>query len=130
MLWRASASSLHFFSHINLGPHAPILRSYISLGIAPEPDQYDIVIFYQESQFPNILPPWMHKSSGVNICSFYLPNIMVLIKVDKRPMPRLFNQITLQRKSTYDLIFLPYTDSPEEKYIEKIKSIYRKNAVN
>jgi hypothetical protein len=128
MLWRASASSLHFFSHINLGPHEPVLRSYISQGIAPEPEQYDVVIFYQQRQFPGILPPWMHKASGVNICTFYLPNMITLIKVDKRPMPELLNQITLQKESPYNLLFLPYSNSSERRYIEEISNIYRKNA--
>jgi hypothetical protein len=124
MLWRAHASSLIFFSHVNLGSHESIFRSYISTGKAPLSDEYEIVLFHLINQPhpPGIIPPWKHKADGVNVYRFYLPGLIALIKVDKRPLPKLFKSIVLRESPPHRLIFLPYLDSSEMRYVEKMKS--------
>jgi hypothetical protein len=124
MLWRAHSSSLNFFSHVNLGSHEPIFRSCISTGKAPPSDEYEVVLFHLINQ-PHplgIIPPWKHKADGINVYRFYLPELIALIKVDKRPLPKLFKPIVLRELPPHRLIFLPYLDSSEMKYIEKMKS--------
>ncbi len=127
MLWRAHASSLIFFSHVDLGSHEPILRSYISSATAPPSDEYEIVLFHLINQPypPGIFPPWKHKADGVNVYRLYLPNVIAMVKVDKRPLPKLFNPIVLREIPPHHLVFLPYFDSSEMRYIEEMKSFLK-----
>lgn len=129
MLWRANASSLKFFSHVDLGSHESILRSYISAGTAPPPDEYEIVLFHPINQpySPMIIPPWKDKTDGVNVYRLYLPNLIAMIKVDKRPLPKLFKPIVLRETPPHRLIFLPYFGSSEMRYIEEMKSFFGDN---
>lgn len=129
MLWRAHASSLPFFSHVNLGSHESILRSNISSGIAPLSNEYEIVLFHLINQsYPNvIIPPWKDKDNGVNIYRFYLPNLIALIKVDNQPLPQHYNSLVLKETPPYHLFFYSFIDSSEQQYFEKMKNFLKPN---
>lgn len=129
MLWRAHASSHKFFSHVNLGKHANILRSYIANGVAPKPDEYGVIFFhYKEQDYSEILiPPWRHRIAGVNVYRFYLPDLVILIKVDQRPMPMLFKRMLLQEQSPHYIGLLPGISGSEKRYVDEMKRQFRKN---
>lgn len=129
MLWRAHASSHKFFSLIDLGPHATTLCSYISSGIAPSSKEYEVVFFYRVSQqYPGtLIPPWRDRIQGVNIYRFYLPDIVILIKVDKRPMPEPFNVMILKEASPHYIGLLSDINSSEQRYIKEMSKQLREN---
>jgi len=132
MLWRAHVSSHMFFSHVNLGKHANALRSYIADGVAPKPNEYGVVfLHYTEQDYSEaIIPPWRHKINGVNVYRFYLPDIVILINVDQRPMPVPYNKMLLQEQSPHYLVFLPGFSSPEKRYINEMKKQLKSNLSN
>lgn len=129
MLWRAHASSHKFFSHVDLGPYATTLRSYIYSSTAPSSEEYGVVFFHRVSQqYPGILiPPWRDRIQGVNVYRFYLPDIIIIIKVDKRPMPKPFNMMMLKEASPHYIGLLPDINSSEKRYIEEMKKQLREN---
>jgi len=128
MLWRAHASNHKFFSNVALGSHATILRSYISSGTAPPSEEYGVTFFHRVSQqYPGVLiPPWRDRIQGVNLYRFYLPEIVVLITVDKQPMPKPFD-VMLLGESLHYIGLLPGVDSSEQRYIEEMRKQLRKN---
>lgn len=125
MLWRAHASSLKFFSHVDLGPHEPILRSYIETSEAPPSHKYEIMLLHQtDSPVPlGLIPPWRCKLGGVNAYKFYLPEIVVVVNVDQRPFPKAFNSGVLKEIVPPRLILTPFIGSPEEKHIDRISRL-------
>jgi hypothetical protein len=129
LLWRAHASSHEFFSHVALGPHAMTLRSYISSGIAPPSDKYGVVFLHRVSQqYPGaLIPPWRDRIQGVNIYRFYLPDIVILIKVDKQPMPKPFDVMMLTEVAPYHIGLLPDTNSSEQRYIKGMRKQLQEN---
>lgn len=129
MLWRAHVSSHKFFSHVNLGKHANILRSYIADGVATKPNEYGVIFFhYTEQDYSEILiPPWKHKIEGVNVYRFYLPNLVILIKVDQRPIPMPFRRMLLQEQPPHYIGLLPGISGSEKRYIDEMKKQLRGN---
>jgi hypothetical protein len=127
MLWRAHASKFIFYSHVELGSHEPIIRSYISKKIAPPHDKYEMVLFHLLDQpYPSsIVPPWRSKIRGVNVYRFYLPGLFAMIKVDQRPIPTFYEPMILRELPPHRLFFLPYSGSSEMRYIEKIKDLMK-----
>jgi hypothetical protein len=130
MLWRAHASSLAFFSHVDLGVHETKLRSYISSGEAPPSNEYELILFYlfNQPQPPVIIPPWRHKLDGVNVYRFYLPNLMAIIKVDKRPLASSLKPAVFRETPPHFLLPLPYAHSSEMRYIDRVTSLLRLNS--
>jgi hypothetical protein len=129
MLWRAHASSHKLFGHVNLGPHADTLKTYITDSVAPEVDNYGVVFLrYAEQDYSGIvIPPWRHKFQGINIYRFYLPDLVIIIKVDKRPMPQPFRRLLLQKQPPHCIGLLPGSSGSERRYIEDMKRQFRRN---
>lgn len=129
MLWRAHASYHKFFSHVALGSHATILRSYISSGTAPPPEKYGVNFFHRVSQqYPGVLiPPWRDRIQGVNIYRFYLPEIVILVSVDKQSMPTPFDEMILKEASSQYIVFLSDINSSEQRYIKEVRKQLREN---
>jgi hypothetical protein len=129
MLWRAHASTQNFWEHVSLGCHESIIRTHISEKIAPPHDKYQVLMFHRLNQpYPNvIIPPWSQKFDGVNFYRFYLPGVIALIKVDKRPLPCIFKPIISNESTPHRLFSLNYKgfESSEMRYIEKIKDLMR-----
>jgi hypothetical protein len=126
MLWRAYASKLDFYSHVELGSHEAIIRSCITKKIAPPHNEYEIVLFcIPDHPLPSsIIPPWRdRRRGGVNVYRFYLPGLFAMIKVDQRPMPTFFEPMILRELPPHRLFFLPYSGSSEMKYIEEIRDL-------
>jgi len=103
MLWRASVSSLPFFSGVDLGPYEISIRDII---LNENPQNYkDFLIFltkYSAGELKrvankNIQNPIAHRIKGINFCLFFLPKgYQVFIKVDRRKLPEPFEKIRLK----------------------------------
>lgn len=127
MLWRAHASTQFFWEHVSLGCHEPIIRSHISEKIAPPYNEYETFMFnLSNKHYSNlIIPPWPQKIYDVSFYRFYLPEIMVLIKVDKLPLPDIFKSMVSNESRPHRLFLVDDNDfnTSEMRYIEKIKDL-------
>lgn len=132
MLWRAHASSLMFFSHVDLGSHEPTFRSHISSAKAPSSDKYEVILMHQDdSPHPlGIFPPWRVRMNKVNTYRFYLPEIVAMICVDHQSLSKKLGSGALKEGITPRLILAPFAGSPEEKHIKNIKKIMSGNIKN
>jgi hypothetical protein len=130
MLWRAHITSHQLFSQVNLGKHANTLRSHIANGVAPKYNEYSIVFFHYIDQDYSkiIIPPWKDKLDRVNVYRFYLPELVILIKVDQRPMPVHFEKMLLREQPPHHIILLPNVNSSEQRYIDNVRKQLRKNS--
>ena len=127
MLWRAHTSSTYFFSHVDLGSHESVFRSYISKGQAPPSNKYEVVLFHPINQPPGrvILRPRKGKIDGVNVYRFHLPDLFAIIKVDQRPLPKQLQPIVLRETPPHYLIWDDYIDSSERRYIEEMEKLLK-----
>jgi hypothetical protein len=127
VLWRASVSRLYFFRDVDLGLHAHTIKSLISNGTIEGAGNYQFVCSHQRDHpYPKgILPPWSRKIEGVNYVQVYLPDIQILVKVDKRPLPEFFAPIVIKRKPPHYLVFFPFKGSPDSEYFEGMKRAIR-----
>jgi hypothetical protein len=127
VLWRASVSRLDFFNNVDLGPHEEIIKSLISNDTVEGGDHYEFVCFHHIGQpYPGvILPPWKRRISAVNYVQLYLPNIQILVKVDRRPFPRPFPTIAIRPSPPHYLAFLPFEGSTESNFFEGMKRAIR-----
>lgn len=128
MLWRANASSHRFFSHVDLGNHEAVLRSYIFKGIAPPAERYSVAFTqYSDEDFSEILiPPWRHRLDSINIYRFYLPSLTLLISVDKRPTSLNFQRIAINERGLNYIYLLPGSGSSETRYMKEAKKQFGK----
>jgi len=129
MLWRASVSRHTFFSKVRLGPYEEVIRQMIHNRELGNPDEFSFICLHSIAQkYPHlIIPPWLTKMSTVSYYRFYLPDITVLIKVDKRPFPSEFQTLAIRPSPPHYLAFMPHQDSSEERYIEGAAQIMREH---
>jgi hypothetical protein len=127
MLWRASVSCLSFFYNVKLGPHEDIINRMIAEGDPGGLEDYPFCCITPLGQaHPHlILPPWRSRSPEVSFYRFYLPDVIILIKVDQRPFPAHFHELIVKPNPPHYLAILPHHDSAEYKYIEKAKRVMR-----
>jgi hypothetical protein len=129
LLWRASVSSLDFFSNVHLGErHEGTIRSLISEDTIEGADDYQFFCSHQrDARYKKvILPPWKRRMDGINYIQLYLPDIQIVVKVDKRPLPEIFAPISIKPKAPHYLVFLPFKGSTEADYFERMKEAMRK----
>jgi hypothetical protein len=90
MLWRASVSSHPFFKAVDVGAqHEEKLRNLILRQEAGSIDDFSVLLARHidtpTSGHP-IMPPFPDRFHGLRFYRFMLPQVSVMIKVDKRPM--------------------------------------------
>lgn len=128
VLWRASVSSLDFFSNVDLGQsHEDTIKSLVSNGTIEGADHYQFFCSHQRDNPYSklILPPWKRKMDGINYIQLYLPDIQVVVKVDKRPLPEIFAPIVIRPNPPHYLVFMPFKGSTEDDYFEGMKRAIR-----
>ena len=128
VLWRASVSRHDFFLGVDLGRrHEEKIKSLISNDTVDGADDYEFVCFHQVGHtYPKVmLRPWSRKISAVNYVQLYLPDIQILVKVDKRRFSDPFPKIAIQPNPPHYLAFLPYKGSNEFNFFEGMKDVIR-----
>jgi hypothetical protein len=108
LLWRASVSTVPFFSRIQLGAHQSEIAEMIRNKNPGRDDQFPVVVNRLVFQkFPNaIFPPYSHASpEGIDFNVIFLPSIKIMVKTDHRPLPQILEPIAL--KPRRDNIAMP-----------------------
>ncbi len=108
VLWRASTSSLPFFTRVQLGPHEATIANLIRKRDPGSEDQFQVVLARLVGQrYPNVIYPpcWQRTPEGVNFNLLFLPSIKIMVKVDQRPIPTIFADGVLRNRR--DNILLP-----------------------
>jgi hypothetical protein len=130
VLWRASVSSLDFFSNVDLGErHEATMKSLISNGSIEGGDDYQFFCCHQrDAQYKTvILPPWKRRMDSINYIALYLPDIQIVVKVDKRELPEIFARLVIKPEAPHYLVFMPFKGSTEEDYFDRMKEAIREN---
>jgi hypothetical protein len=130
VLWRASVSRLRFYRNVDLGQrHEHKIKSLIASGTIEHADDYQFVCSHQKDHpYPKvILEPLKGRieSEGVNYVKFYLPDVQIVVKVDKRPLPDFFRRIVVTPKPPHYMVLFPYKGSDEAAYFEGMKATIR-----
>jgi len=129
VLWRASVSSLDFFSNVDLGErHEDKMKSFISEATIEGANDYEFFCVHQrDAKYSKvILPPWKRRMDGINYIQLYLPDIQIVVKVDQRQLPKIFVPIVVKPKAPHYLAFMPFKGSTEADYFERMKEAIRK----
>lgn len=64
---------------------------------------------------------------GFRFSSSTFPDVIAMIKVDKRPTPEFIWPIQLRPNRDNVLVFLPYEQTPEERYFNDMRDFMRKH---
>lgn len=131
LLWRASVSQHLFFRRVTLGPHQETIRSMIDADDAGGVDDYSFACIHHLNQrYENIiLPPVTTRIATLRCVRFYLPNITIIVKTDKRPFTEPFRTIMIAPKPPHYLAFMPYQGSLEHKYLAKTVELFQQNKI-
>lgn len=85
LLWRASISKNIFYSHINLGPFEKMVKELLWNDSVGTEDEFDFFFsFLANLPKRSILQPIQSRFGSINVIQFYLGEILLYIKVDKR----------------------------------------------
>lgn len=96
-LWRASVSTQKFYAGVKLGPYEDEIRHLILSDGPGSPQEFPIVI-YRFAYPPKLIPtlcPVHSRISGLNFYQLLLNGFLVMVKVDRQPMPPPLNDIAL-----------------------------------
>jgi hypothetical protein len=113
VLWRASVSSLEFYSYVRLGSafEREIIDRVFSPDVLPW-DEFTIIISkvddnalgpYSDMLFP---PLPIRDAVGVKFYSLYLPGLKIAIKVDHRPTPAFWWVSAIQHPRQFTMMNL------------------------
>jgi hypothetical protein len=129
VLWRASVSSHVFFARIDLGPHEQRIRSILKSSAPLEAEDYSTILLLPVGQpfQDTILMPWPSRIDGVWFYRLYFPNVIAMIKIDKRPTPDSFAPIQLRPNGDNYMIFQPHYGSPEDQFFRGLHQFMKKN---
>jgi hypothetical protein len=128
LLWRASVSSLYLFRDVNLGQrHQDRIKFFISSGTIEGADEYQFVCSHQRDHpYPKvIMAPWKRRIEGINYVQFYVPDIQILVKVDRRRLPDFLAKTVIRPKPPHYLVFMPFQGSVEADHFEGMKRAIR-----
>jgi len=101
VLWRASVSSLPFFSKIQLGKYESIIADMIRSQNPGSYDQFPIGLGRLVGQrYPNAMfAPYQQRTpEGINFNVLFLPSIKIMVKVDQRPLPQILETVVLRQQ--------------------------------
>lgn len=119
VLWRASATTQHFFEGIALGPHENVLREMILAANPGEPNDYSVVVerFIDEEGRKVLFPPCRRRFPDLNVVVLSMAGYRIYIKVDKRPPPRPFEERMLKRDQPLHVSLWDYSTSNEKRSV-------------
>jgi hypothetical protein len=129
VLWRASVSRMRFYRDVDLGqPHEDKIKSLIASGTIEDADDYEFFCCYQkENPYPKAIQPPRNRraTDGINYVRLYLPDIQIVVKVDKRPLPDVLSKFVLTPKPPHYIVRFPYKGSDEAAYFDGMKAAMR-----
>jgi len=99
VLWRASVSNQPFFARIQLGKYESMIANMIRNQNPGKFDEFPVVLVRLVGQpLRNVTyaPYWRRSPEGVNFNILFLPLIKILVKVDRRPLPQMFEPVVLR----------------------------------
>ena len=129
VLWRASVSQLPFYRNVHLGQsHEDRIKSLIDGGSIEGGGIYQFVCSHQKNApYPkSIVPPEPHKIDGINFVHLYLPDIDIVVKVDKRPIPDFLRKLVITPKPPHYMLLFPSKRSNVSSYIDEMRAAMRK----
>ncbi|MFH0892176.1 MAG: hypothetical protein V1867_05340 [Candidatus Falkowbacteria bacterium] len=123
LLYRASITSREEFSLINLGEHyeKTLKEMIIKEDIGEFNDFPFIIAKFETAQLPqdiadkSLMSPYRTKIDNINFSVFRIPGgYQAYIKVDKRPLDDLFNQLAIKRDGNLIIIRRENFESSKE----------------
>ncbi len=85
VMWRASISTLPFYSKISLGPYEERIRALLEAECPGEKNEFPIVISKFSGDYANaIFNPYTSRIGETRFCIFHMGSYVVRIKVDAR----------------------------------------------
>jgi hypothetical protein len=128
LLWRASVSGLYFYRNVDLGQsHEDRIKSLIASGSIEDADIYQFVCSHQKNApyEKSIVPPEPQQIDGINFIHLYLPDIEIVVKVDKRPMPDSLRKLVITPKPPHYLFLYPFKRNNVASYIDEMRATIR-----
>lgn len=122
ILWRASVSSQSFFSRVSLGSFEKMAKEFITNNNPGDSEDFSVILskFCHPLGKQSTMDPYQYKKSGVNYCRFYLAGYIADIKVDDKPTPMPFSQITISENKPLYIICRDFRKSKELNLIKQL----------
>ena len=117
ILWRASVSGQTFYSGVRLGPYENEIRRLIVTD-NPGATQYFPIILHRFSYPSELIPilcPVRSRIDGLNFYQLLLNGFLVLVKVDRRPLPQPLLEIVLAPNQPLVILPKDYKGSTEHR---------------
>ena len=119
MLWRAAVSTLEQFKKVKLGPHEDRLGDLIVSNDPGRDEDFSVSLAAFDCDAP-MLDPHHERFEGVNFVRLYFGNYIPYVKIDKRPTPTFFRELSLRPDKPLIIICRDFNKSKERKLIQKM----------
>lgn len=136
ILWRASVSSLQFFSDVKLGPFEARLLEMLKNSDPGQPDDFGVVLFKYASSEDElekiIISPTRYKPKGINHYRFRLNEHVFIVKVDRKPFSSDQRFFCMKDNEPLRIIEAEFSGSREMNNLIKVVHLhedYKKNFV-
>lgn len=123
ILYRASISSVDFFSNISLGPYEEKIKNILnSNDPLPEDDWEIVVIRYNDAPFHEVIyPSYSFKlDNGIRVYAVNIPHYKIIIKVDKRKLNGALKRLSLKQGVGNKCLLFPYANSSEDRHMKSL----------
>lgn len=130
VLWRASASSQHFFRRVELGPHEESIRNTL-LEDNPGDSEWFSVCLAKWSDPPDgigMMDPYRTRLEGLNYYVMYLEHYIVYFKVDRRIASDAMRAIQLRPKSPLIAVGRELSSSKELRVMSRMVKAHTNGA--
>jgi hypothetical protein len=121
VLWRAAVASHDFYNRVQLGPFEARAKEMLRSRDPGDSEEFAVwwAVFDIESP-PAIMDPFRERYEGVTTYRIYFGKVVGYIKVDRRPTPDPFKDLTLAPDR--DLIFVgrDYENSKDREVMRKV----------
>jgi hypothetical protein len=117
VLWRANACKHPFFEKVKLGPYGERIKAALIDENDEKVREYKIIVIsICEQKYPDIIYlPYTGKLSGVNVGNISLPNIKVIVNLDRRAWVQDLENVEMSQSRSPTMIRLPFSALPELK---------------
>jgi hypothetical protein len=132
LLWRASVSTLPFFAQISLENDEDKVKKMIESGSCGNLDDFPFICIHRtDHPYPmSLVAPRKLNFAGYNCFVFYLPKVEIVIGADKGKFPNEFSDMVIGPYAPHSLIFLPFDQSVESQYLDRMKNLLRQRNHN
>lgn len=115
VLWRASVSSQEFYAQVSLGRYEKIARTHLLSSDPGGPDDFPVFFerFTHPAELIPILCPISVRIDGIRFYELTLNGYLVLVKVDRRPVPSELEKIVLRPREPLVILPKEYEGSTE-----------------